>query len=124
MRRIGIVVLFAALPLTAAQAQNMPLAQFLDKATKLEKKGAMALLSSDFGRLKKEMQASAGALRQERLAAQQAGRQPAYCPPAKQGGVGVQEILGHFRSIPAAQRARMTTKDGFRSLLARKYPCR
>ena len=113
----------AAAP-AAASAQAMPLSQCLDKANALEKKGPLALLSSDLKLLKKEMAGASAALRAERLAAQKSGRKPAYCPPAKQAGMGVDEILGHFRAIPAAQRARMTSKDGFRSLLARKYPCR
>jgi hypothetical protein len=118
------LVLFASLaPISVVQAQNMPLSQFLTKANALEKKGAMALFSGDMGLLKKEMAASAKALRAERLAAQQAGRKPAFCPPEKQTGMAVTEILSHFRAIPAAQRDRMRTKDGFRSLLATKYPC-
>lgn len=123
MRRLGIVILLAVLPVTAANAQAMPLSQFLAKATALEKKGAMALFSSDMKLLKKEMAASAKELRAERLAARAAGKKPAFCPPENQSGLAVAEILGHFRSIPAAQRDRMRTKDGFRSLMARKYPC-
>jgi hypothetical protein len=102
----------------------MPLNQFLTKATALEKKGAMALFSSDMRLLKKEMNASFKELRAERVAALAAGRKAAYCPPQKSESLGVNEILGHLRSIPAAQRARMRSTDGFRSLLARKFPCR
>jgi hypothetical protein len=124
MRKVALGLLIALAPLSAASAQNMPLNQFLDKATALEKKGPMALLSSDMGRLKKEMQASGKALGAERRAALKAGKTPAFCPPEKQAGFSPREILGHFRSIPAAQRARMSTKDAFRSLLANRYPCR
>lgn len=123
MRKYTLMLVVAAAPFSAVVAQNMPLPQFLTKANALEKKGAMALFSSDMGLLKKEIRASAGALRTERIAAQRAGRKPAYCPPEKQSGLGVGEILGHFRSIPADRRARMTTRDAFRSLLAKKYPC-
>ncbi|HEX8214506.1 MAG TPA: hypothetical protein VF582_03430 [Allosphingosinicella sp.] len=124
MRKVAFFILLAAAPISAASAQNMPLNQFLARATALEKKGPMALFSSDMGRLKKEMQNSGLALRDERRAAVRAGSKPAFCPPAKQAGFSPREILGHFRSIPASQRARMTTKDGFRSLLANRYPCR
>jgi hypothetical protein len=123
MRKSAFILILAAAPVSAVIAQNMPLPQFLTKAAALEKKGAMALFSSDMGLLKKEIRASAGALRTERLAAQRAGRTPAYCPPEKQSGLGVAEILGHFRSIPVDRRARLTTRDAFRSLLAKKYPC-
>lgn len=123
MKKMLAAAFVALISATSLSAQNMPLNQFLSKATALEKKGAMALFSSDMGLLKKEMAEAAKQLRAERLADQKAGRKPAYCPPEKQGGLGVEEILGHLRSIPEAQRAKMTSKDGFRSLLARKYPC-
>jgi len=124
MRKIAFVLLIALAPVTAANAQNMPLNQFLAKATALEKKGPMALFSSDMGLLKKEMQASGKELRAERLAAKAAGRAPAFCPPEKGVEMDAKEILSHFRSIPQAQRNRMRVKDAFRSLMVRKYPCR
>lgn len=123
MLKIAPLFLLAALP-AAAQAQNMPLNQFLVKAAALEKKGAMALFSGDMRRLKKEMQVSAKELRTERLAAKAAGKKPAFCPPEKPTALGISEILTHFRAIPPAQRDRMRTKDAVRSLLATKYPCR
>ncbi len=123
MRKTVLILILAAAPISAVVAQNMPLPQFLAKAAALEKKGALALFSSDMGLLKKEIRSSAGALRNERIAAQRAGRKPAYCPPAKPSALGVSDILGHFRSIPADRRARMTTRDAFRSLLVTKYPC-
>lgn len=123
MRKWPAFLLLAALPLAPVQAQSMPAATFLAKAEALKKKGPLALLSSDFGRLKKEMTASGEALRAERLAAEKAGTKPAYCPPAKQTGMSPDEIIGHFRSIPPAQLQRMQTKDALRSLLAKKYPC-
>ena len=116
---LGAVLL--ALPLGGANA--MDLATFLAKADALEKKGMMALFSSDYKALKGEVQGAAGQLRNERLAAQKAGRKAAYCPPQK-GGLDSKELLAHFRAIPAQQRPRIQVKDGLRSLLVRKYPCR
>ena len=108
---------------STANAQAMPLNQFLEKASALEKKGVMAVFSSDAKQLKSEMAGSAKGMRAERLQAQAQGKKPAYCPPAKQAGLNNVEILAHFRAIPAAQRSRMSTKDAFRSLLIKKYPC-
>ena len=59
----------------------------------------------------------------EREAAKRAGRPTAYCPPAK-ASLNSNELMVHFRAIPPAQRARTEVKDGLRTLLARKYPCR
>ena len=124
MKKIMMAVMLAAMPAGPLFAQSMNLSQFLDRATRLEKKGAMAVFSSDMTKLKNETNGSFKVLREERIAAQAAGKKPAYCPPDGKGGLAVAEILGHFRSIPEAQRARMTTKQGFQSLLARKFPCR
>lgn len=118
------ILLLANFAVGTAGAQNMPASTFLSKAEALKKKGALALLSSDLRLLRKEMNASFAVLRAERLAAEKAGKKPAYCPPAKSEGVEPEEIIGHFRSIPEAQRPRVTAKDGFRSFLAKKFPCR
>ena len=120
-KKLLAAVLMAAAPLGAAQA--MDVATFLAKADALQKKGMMALMSRDYKTLKNEIVTHSQALRSERLAAERAGRRPAYCPPAK-SGLNSDEILAAFRSIPAAQRPGIDVKDALRALLARKYPCR
>jgi hypothetical protein len=120
--KLMLAALLVALPVTAAQA--MKVALFLQKADALEQKGMMALFSPDYKLLKAEVEADVAALRQERLAAKTAGRRQAYCPPDGQGGLGSNEILAAFRTIPAAKRDRVEVKDALRALLARKFPCR
>ena len=124
MLKFGLALLLASAPLAALEAQSMPVPQFLAKAEALKKKGPLALLSGDLGLLKKEVTQSAKLLRAERLAAKAAGRKPAYCPPEGSGSsLGSDEVLGHFKSIPPAQAARMRVKDAMRSLMAKRYPC-
>ena len=124
MRYVGLAFLLTVAPLGALQAQSMAVPQFLAKADALKKKGPFALLSGDFSLLKKEVTESAKLLRAERMAAKAAGRTPAYCPPeGAASSLGADDVLGHFRSIPAAQAARMRVKDGMRSLMAKRYPC-
>jgi hypothetical protein len=125
MRRslMFVVLIVAGLAAAPAGAQSMPLPTFLSKATALQKKGPMALFSGDLKVLKREIQASAGSIRAERLAAVKAGRRPPFCPPEKGGALDSDELLRHLRAVPTAQQARMTTRDGLRSLLVRKYPC-
>ena len=106
-----------------AAAQSMRADVFLQKAEALKSKGPLALLSGDMGKLKGEIQGSALQLRAERVAAVKAGQKPSYCPPEK-SGLGVEEIISHFQSIPAAERPRMTTKEAFKRLMVKKYPCR
>ncbi|PSJ43382.1 hypothetical protein [Allosphingosinicella deserti] len=113
--------LLAAAPVTSANAMNV--ADFLLKADALEKKGMMALFSSDYKLLKGEVETASKQLRSERLAAQKAGRKPAYCPPAKGGGLTPNEMLAQLRTIPAAQRSRVELKDGLKAVLSRKFPC-
>ena len=121
MKKLIIAIAVAALPLTAATGQSMPLSQFLTKADALEKKGALALFSSDLGLLKREIQNSGKQLRAEQVAAQKAGRKPVACMPA-QAAMNSSELLAHFRSIPPQQRG-MTVKAALASLMRKKYPC-
>ena len=120
-KKLLAAALLLVLPLGGAQA--MDVATFLAKADALQKKGMMALMSSDYKMLKREIETHSKTLRAERLAAQAAKRKPAYCPPEK-SGLNSDEILKAFRSIPAAQRPRIQVKDALRALLARKFPCR
>ena len=122
MKKLMIGLVLVAAPLTGAQAQAMPVSEFLAKADALQKKGAMALFSSDFGLLKKQIQNSGKALRAEQVAAEKAGRKPATCLPAKPAEVSSNEVLSHFRSIPPAQRG-MTVKTAFAGLMRKKFPC-
>ncbi|MEA3051502.1 MAG: hypothetical protein QOG72_405 [Sphingomonadales bacterium] len=120
-KKLLAAVLLAAAPIAAADA--MDVATFLAKADALQKKGMLALMSSDYKLLKSEIVANSQVLRNERLAAERAHRRAAYCPPAK-SDLNSNEILAAFRTIPAAQRPRIQVKDALRALLARKYPCR
>ena len=122
MKKLILGAFLLALPISGANA--MTIATFLQKADALEKKGMMALFSADYKTLKAEVQRGSEQLRAERLAAQKAGKPMAYCPTQAKGGLEVKELLGHFRSIPPQQRARTEVKDGLRSLLTRKFPCR
>jgi hypothetical protein len=122
MRMLILGILLAAAPVTAAQAQTMTVADFLAKAEALKKKGAMALLSSDVGKLKNEITNSGKELRAERMAAKAAGRKPAFCPPEGGTKLNSNELLAYFASIPPAQRG-MSVKAGFAGLMRKKFPC-
>lgn len=121
MKKLLLAAALVALPVAALQA--MSVAVFLEKADALKSRGALALFSSDLRLLKSEVTTAGAALRAERLAAERAGRRPAYCPPGGRARIDSNELLGHFRAIAPAQRARMEVRDGLRSLLVRKYPC-
>lgn len=123
MRKSVLGVAALLVPMTSIHAQSMPVSDFLARADALQKKGAMAMFSSDVGKLKSEIVESGKQLRAEQVAAQRAGRKPAQCMPAQgKAKIGSTELLAHFRSIPPAQR-NVPVKTAFASLLRKKYPC-
>jgi hypothetical protein len=107
----------------ASPALAMDVASFLARAEKLQKKGPLALLSSEYRALKHEAENAGDALKAERVALVKAGKLTPYCPP-KKGSLGSSELLNAFRAIPAADRPRTSVKDGMRAYLAKKWPCR
>ena len=119
--RIAAGLLLLAAPLASATA--MPVSTFLAKADKLQSKGPLAMFSGDMKLLQNVIKADSTALRAERVAAQAAGKRPAYCPP---GAVkmGVKDIISAMRAVPPAQRARTDTRDALRAYFARRFPCK
>lgn len=99
----------------------MPVATFLVKADALKKRGPFALLSSDYGKLKAEVNNSAKALGAEQSAARKAGRKPATCMP-NNISIGTDELLAHFRSLPRAHQGG-SVKAALLSFINKKYPC-
>jgi hypothetical protein len=122
--RAAVAMAAAVLAGWGAVAQAMPLPVFLQKAEALQRKGPLALFSSDLSLLKNEVRAATEALRAERLAAKRAGKPQAYCPTQEGGSMNSDELLAALRRIPPAQRAHMDVKEGVRDMLARKFPCR
>jgi hypothetical protein len=121
MRYVLSALFLISVPTTALRAQTMPVATFLAKADALKKKGPLALFSSDYGKLKAEVNNSARALGAEQLAARKAGRKPATCMP-KKISIGTDELLNHFQALPRAQRG-VSVKTAFAWFANKKYPC-
>ena len=117
--KIALAALVALTPLAAAQA--MPVSDFLTKAETLKKKGPMALFSSDYKKLKGEVQNAGQVVRAREAADRKAGRKPATCLPNKDA-TDSDELLAYFKSIPPAQR-NISVNDAFFNLMKRKFPC-
>lgn len=107
----------------AAPAQSTNVADFLQRSEALKAKGALALFSGDLKLLKNEVVTAGGQLRAERLAAQKAGRKPAYCPPGNGGKLDSDQLLALLRAVPPQDRARLQVKDALRAHFVRTYPC-
>ena len=121
MKKLALWAVLATLPAVAVSA--MPVSSFLDKTERLQRRGALAMFSSDLRLLKAEIKGASLVVRAEHAAARRAGRQAPFCLPP-QASFDSGELLGYFRSIPPAQRARLEVRDAFRSFVVRKYPCR
>ena len=122
-------ITFAALALAAGslalpvQAQStMSLANFLETADRLERRGILALFSSDFKKLEREIESASAHYRERLEADKEAGRAPDACP-AGPVAISSDEILEHFRSYPQAQRSSVTVQRGFEDMIRQTYPC-
>lgn len=115
------IAIFGVVSVSAANA--MDVGTFLAKAEVLRERGVMAMFASEYGELQGEIRASYASLKQERLAAQGAGRRAAYCPPGP-ASLTTEEIMGAMTAVPPARRTRVQVRDALRAAFARKYPCR
>lgn len=115
-------LLLLALP-AAALAQTMNAEAFYTRAAALEKKGAMAIFSSDLKLVMNEGKAAAARARATRLAAIKAGQKPRYCPPEGSKGMGSDEYMRGLAAIPVAERARIDMTEATTRILMRKFPC-
>lgn len=123
MHRMLIGLALAATPMSAAIAQTMNAEVFHQHASKLEKKGAMAIFSrGEIKALTTEAQAAAMRAREQRLATLKAGGKPRSCPP-EGSKMGSDEFMRRLSAIPAAERMRIDMTEATIRILAVKFPC-
>jgi hypothetical protein len=121
---IVIALGLAVLPLSSAAAQTMNAERFHQRATKLQKKGAMALFSrGEIKALTNEGQAAAKRAREQRLATIKAGGKPRYCPPDGPQRMNSDEFMKRLAAIPVAERGRIDMTEATIRILATKFPC-
>ena len=111
----GVAPALAAAPSTA---QN-----FLDRANRLKSEGPLAFFDRDYRRLKAEATAVGDSIRDDRLAAERAGKRFLYCSPKARAQLGQFEFIDGLQAIPATQRATMSLKAAMLRILQKKYPC-
>jgi hypothetical protein len=123
MHRVVAAALLAAAPLSAAPAQTSTVAEFLARATPVEKKGLAGMFSAEGRRLRQEVGKAAEATRAEQENARRAGRPPATClPPKGKAKINGKELLAYFRAIPLTQRGQ-SLQAAFAGFASKKYPC-
>jgi hypothetical protein len=102
----------------------MDVATFKSKVDGLKRLGPFALLSPDFYRLKKLVEADGESLKADYARAVSEHRPTRFCPPAAdKPRVSKDEYLAELEAVPIALRAATDTKDVLQTLLERKYPC-
>jgi hypothetical protein len=120
MRKVG---LFAVGVLMAASASAMPVSTFLQKTDALKAKGALAMFSGDVSLLKKQVKQDSDQLKAENKALAAAGKRKHYCAP-EGSALTLKDLMAAVEAVPVAQRATTSTKDAFRTYIARRHPCR
>jgi SLT domain-containing protein len=108
----------------AASAQSMNAESFYQRASALQRKGFMALFSSDLKALTNEGKAAGAKARQQRLAEIAAGRKPRYCRPQGPVSIDNNEFMKRLSAIPAADRQLIDMTEATTRILAAKFPCR
>jgi hypothetical protein len=109
---------------SGAIAQTMNAEEFLQRATSLKKKGAMAIFSGgEIRALTNEGKAAAAKAREQQLAAIRTGQKPRFCPPEGKHSLGSDEFMTRLEAIPAAERARIDMTEAMTRILIQKFPC-
>ena len=113
----------AAIAITSpAEAQSISVGQFLTRAAPLRANPLMALVSPDYAPLKADADAAVRQLRADDAARRAAGRSPIACKPDSET-FGIMDMLTGLDALPAADK-RLSLKDGYARVLAKRFPCR
>lgn len=123
MRVKLIVAALAVLVPAMASAQSMSAEIFFQKAQALQRKGMMAMFSSDVKKLMKEAKAAGETARTQRLATLKAKEKPRYCPPSGSQRMGSDEFMERLGALPRAERVRINMTEAMIRIMAVKFPC-
>jgi hypothetical protein len=108
---------------TAAAAQSMNAESFYQRASTLQNRGPLALLSKDASLLMAEGRAAGQKAREQRQATVAAGEKPRFCPPPGKVSIGSGEFMKRLGTIPASQRRLIDMTEATTRILAMKFPC-
>jgi hypothetical protein len=122
--RFAIAAIVLASAASALAAPPGSAQDFLDRANRLKAKGPLAFFDADYRRLKSEAYAAGNSLRDDRLAAQKAGKPSLYCSPKARAQLGSMEFIDGLEAIPSTERPKLNLKQAMLRVLQKKYPCR
>ena len=106
---------------TAVEAA-MNVGTFLARAAPLRANPLMALMSPDYTVLKGEADAATRELKTDAAARKAAGKPPIACIPEGQS-IGINDMLDGLDALSPADK-RLSLKDGYARVLAKRFPCR
>lgn len=99
--------------------------EFYQSATKLKRKGAIAIFSrGEIKRLVGEIKVAGEKVKETRLAAERSGGKGRYCPPKNSPRMGADEYLKGLSAIPAPARRSIDLVEATTRILEKKFPCR
>ena len=124
MRMKLIVAAVAASVPAMASAQSMSAESFFQKAEALQRKGMMAMFSSDVKKLMKEAKAAGETARAQRLAALKMGGKPRYCPPPGSQRMGSDEFMERLGAMSRVDRLKIDMTEVMIRINSVKFPCR
>jgi hypothetical protein len=98
--------------------------EFYQRATKVKKRGPLALLSmKEVKLLVNEVKVAGAQVKETRLAAERAGKKGRYCPPPAAKRMGHEEYVAGIGAIPQAERIKIDLVEATTRMLAKKFPC-
>ena len=123
MRLKLIVAAAAALAPAMASAQSMSAETFFQKAQALQRKGMMAMFSSDVKKLMKEAKAAGETARAQRLSTLKMGGKPRYCPPSGSQRMGSDEFMERLGAMSRIERLKIDMTEVMIRINSIKFPC-
>lgn len=121
MRRL-IPVLALVATLAAPASAAMTVGTFVTKASALRANPLTAFTSPDFPVLRAEAKSATTQLKADRDARRAAGKPPIACVPEGET-LGITDMLDGLAALPKSDQ-RLSLKDGYAKVLARRFPCR
>ena len=98
--------------------------EFYQRATKVKKRGPLALLSmKEVKLLVNEVKVAGAKVKETRLAAERAGKRGRYCPPPQSKRMGHEEYVAGIGAIPQSERKKIDLIEATTRMLASKFPC-
>ena len=125
MQRTILAVALAGVCAPASAAMVINAEEFYQRASKVKKRGPLALLSmKEVKLLVNEVKIAGARVKETRLAAEREGKKGRYCPPPQSKRMGHEEYVAAIGAIPQAERRKIDLVEATTRVMTAKFPCR